>query len=611
MDPLLPLAVAVPLAMAAALSASSSYLKRRRRLLDSLTIATAVAVAAMVLVVTVRASGGHEIYWFAGIHPHLGVALGIDFAVDGINGGIASMASLLVVAAMVFSWRYFESVSTWFHVLMLVFLAGMVGFSLTGDIFDLFVWFEVMGVAAYGLTAYRAEERGPLQGALNFAITNSVAAYLSLSGIAILYAHTGALNMAQIGATLSRHPPSGVVVVAFLLVIIGLLTKGSIVPFHFWLADAHAVAPTPVCVLFSGVMVELGLYGVARVYWSMFAGALGHRAAITSLFLALGTLTALVGALYCYRQRHVKRLLAFSTISHVGLFLIGFALLTPLGLAGAAVYVVGHGLVKAALFLCAGAVLHRLHSVDETALHGRGRELRVTGAVFVLAALGLADLPPFGTFLGAGWIGDSAALRGDPWVTAVVMVASIIVGGAVLRVAGGVFYGLGDPPPFDARLEQGAEEETGETEGGRRKVPVTMLAPAIVLVCVAISLGVLPGLGDVVQRAALQFEDQAGYVATVLHGAAAGHLARPSAPGSTGVTVLSVATALGTAAGSVLLALASLYRRRITAWRLSDALTARVVSLLDGLQSGIVNDYITWLVVGVACIGGVLAFSIR
>ena len=96
--------------------------------------------------------------------------------------------------------------ATFYHALMLIFLAGMTGFCLTGDIFDLFVWFELMGVAAYALTAYRPEERGPLQGALNFAITYSVGAYLSLSGIGLIYGRTGALNMAQIGAYIGRHP---------------------------------------------------------------------------------------------------------------------------------------------------------------------------------------------------------------------------------------------------------------------------------------------------------------------------------------------------------------------------------------------------------------------
>jgi multicomponent Na+:H+ antiporter subunit D len=610
-DQLLPLTVAVPLLTAAAVSAARPLLGDRRRVLDAVAIGAAASVAVMLVIVMVRAAGGDQVYWFGGFRPARGIAIGIDFEAGSLSAGLASMAAVLVTVAMTFSWRYFQRVATYFHALMLIFLAGMTGFCLTGDIFDMFVWFELMGVAAYALTAYRPEERGPLQGALNFAITNSVGAYLSLSGIALIYGRTGALNMAQIGAHIGRHPPDGLVTVAFVLIISGLLIKSAIVPFHFWLADAHAVAPTPVCVLLSGVMVELGLYGIARVYWSMFGQALGHRAAISHVFLALGVLTAVVGALFCFRERHIKRLLAFSTISHAGMFLAGIALLTPLGLAGAAVYVVGHGLVKAALFLCTGIVLHRLGSVNETWLHGRGRHLRATGVVFTLAALGLADLPPFATFLGKGFIDESAWAHGLPWVTGVFIACSVLAGGAVLRVAGGVFYGLGDAPSEDPDMAEMAAEETSETESGKQRTPLTMIIPPTVLVGCAAVIGLITRLGPAVEAAAIRFEDQAGYNATVLAGAHIAHPAAPAAAESTSLTLSAVLTGTGSVIGALVLAFLALYWRRLPLLRRGYEPGAGLTAPIQRFQSGVINDYVTWIVLGLAAIGGVLALIIR
>ncbi len=611
MDQLLALAVTVPLIVAAGVSAAGPAFRKRRPVLDSIAILTAACVTAMLAVVMARAAGRGQVYWFAGFRPVHGVAIGVDFAVGPLNAGLACLAALLVTAAMVSSWRYFERVATYYHALMLVFLAGMTGFCLTGDIFDLFVWFELMGVAAYALTAYRPEERGPVQGALNFALTNSVGAYLSLSGIGLLYGRTGALNMAQIGRDLARHRPDGLVVVAFVLILAGLLVKSAVVPFHFWLADAHAVAPTPVCVLFSGVMVELGLYGIARVYWSMFGDGLGHRGAISAVFLTLGLLTAVVGALFCFRERHLKRLLAFSTISHAGMFLAGLSWLTPLGLTGAAVYVLGHGLVKAALFLCTGIVLHRLGSVNETWLHGRGRRLPVTGAIFTLAALGLADLPPFGTYLGKGWIEDTGSARGAPWAAAVLIACSILVGGAVLRVAGGVFYGLGDPPAEDPDMAQAASEETSETGEGRQRTPLTMIIPPAVLVIAAIAVGLLPHLGAVVQTAAVRFQDQHAYNAAVLSGVDLAHPAAPQAAESTAVTLADVLSGAGSAAGGLLLAALALYWRRIPLLRRGTGPDLVLAGPVRRFQSGVVNDYITWLVIGLTGLGAALALTIH
>jgi multicomponent Na+:H+ antiporter subunit D len=610
-DQLLALVVAVPLLAAAAITAAGPLLGRRRRLLDAVAIAVAAATTVMLVLIMVRTAGEDQVYWFAGFRAAHGIAVGIDFEAGSLSAGLAALAAVLVTAAMTFSWKYFQGVATYYHTLMLTFLAGMTGFCLTGDIFDLFVWFELMGVSAYALTAYRPEERGPIQGALNFAITNSVGAYLSLSGIALIYGRTGALNMAQIGAYIDRHPPDGLVAVAFLLIISGLLIKSAIVPFHFWLADAHAVAPTPVCVLFSGVMVELGLYGIARVYWSVFGQALGHRAAISHILLTLGVLTAVVGALFCFRERHVKRLLAFSTISHAGVFLTGIAVLTPLGLAGTAVYVIGHGLVKAALFLCTGIVLHRLGSINETSLHGRGRHLRATGVIFTLAGLGLADLPPFASFLGKGYIDESTWAHGLPWVMPVFLACTILVGGAVLRVAGGVFYGLGDAPSEDPRMAEMAAEETSETDTGKQRTPLTMIIPPAALVLAAIAFGLIPPLGHLVQTAATRFEDEVGYNATVLAGA---HIAHPVALAPAepaGVTLSDVLTGVGSTIGALILAFLALYWRRLPLLRRGYEPGAGLTAPIQRFQSGVVNDYVTWLVLGLACLGGVLALTIR
>jgi multicomponent Na+:H+ antiporter subunit D len=611
MDQLYALSVAVPLLAAAAILAARPLLSGHRRVLDLVAVLASASVAVMLAFLVARTYRGDSVYWFAGFRPVRGVAIGIDFAAGPLSAGLACLGAVLMTASLVFSWRYFTQVGTYFHALMLTFLAGMTGFCLTGDVFDLFVWFELMGVSAYALTAYRPEERGPIQGALNFAITNSVGAYLSLTGIALIYARTGALNMAQIARYVGHHPPDGLVVVSFLLIIAGLLVKGAIVPFHFWLADAHAVAPTPVCVLFSGVMVELGLYGIARVYWSVYGTALGHRAAISHVFLALGVLTAVVGALFCFRERHIKRLLAFSTISHAGMFLAGFALLTPLGLAGAAMYVLSHAFVKAALFLGAGIVLHRLRSVNETWLHGRGRHLRVTGAVFTLAAFGLADLPPFGTFLGKGWIDDSA---GGAWLAAVFCVCTVLAAGAVLRVAGGVFYGLGDPPREDPRMAEEASEETGETDSGRQHTPLSMIVPAAAMVTLALAAGIaglVPRFAPGLEAAAVRFQDQPAYITTVLTGAPVAHATAiaPAAPAD--VTPASVATSVCSVLGAVLLALAALYWRRLPLLRRGYEPGSGFTGVIRRFQSGVINDYVTWAVAGIACLGGVLALIVR
>src|SRR5919201_6495420 len=171
MGNLAPLAVAVPLLTAAAITAFAAFVGPRVD--DAVGIAAAAATAVICLLLLVHVSGHTQVYWFGGWRTSDGAAIGIAFTVDPFSAALASLAAVLVTAALVFSWRYFDEVGSLFHTLMLVFLAGMVGFALTGDLFNMFVFFELMGVAAFALTAYRIEATGPLQGSINFAVTNS------------------------------------------------------------------------------------------------------------------------------------------------------------------------------------------------------------------------------------------------------------------------------------------------------------------------------------------------------------------------------------------------------------------------------------------------------
>ena len=221
----------------------------------------------------------------------------------------------------------------------------------------------------------------------------------------------------------------------------------------------------------------------------------------------------------------------------------------------------------------------------------------------------------FGTFLGKGWITDSAdSVAGGPWLTAVFCACTVLTAGAVLRVAGGVFYGLGDPPGEDPAMAAEANEETGETESGRQRTPLTMLVPLCVLTVLGVAAGIaamVPRCAAALESAAARFEDQPAYLSLVLNGGRAVHpvTVYPQAPPD--VTAASVITALCSAAGAVLLALTALYWRRLPVLRRGYEPGSGLTGVIRGFQSGVINDYITWLVAGVAALGGILALIVR
>jgi multicomponent Na+:H+ antiporter subunit D len=580
------LAVVVPLVAAALLAGTTSL--RARRVADVVAVTAAAASAGLCLALLARTSDHAIVAWLGGWRPRGGVALGIDLYADPLAAGLAGFAALLTVAALLVAWHQVDTAGHLFHALVLTFLAGMVGLCLSGDLFTAFVFFELMSVSAYALAGFRVEERAPVEGSLSFAVTNSVGSLMLLFGIALVYGRTGALNLAQVGAALGGRSPDALVAVAFALVACGFFVKAAIVPFHFWMADAYAVAPTSICLLFAGAMSELGLYGVARVYWTAFAGPLGpHAEALRDVLLVLGLVTALLGGVMCAAQRHLKRLAAFATIAHMGILLCGIALLSHASLAGVAVFVVGDGLVKASLFVSIGALEHRRGSVDEAALYGRGRDLKALGTVFAVAGLALAALPPFGPFLGRAMIEDAASTQGLGWVSPILVVASALVGGGVLRVVRTVFLGRGPVPPRHPACREAVAEET-ELERGR--APWATVATGTTLLALGLAWGLVPGLVDAATHAAARFTDHAGYVAGVLGGSAHG------APAPAGEAPTAAAWLYGLASTTLAVGFA--------------LLRTMPEGPLRALHSGRIGDYVAWTAVGAAAIASVFALTL-
>ncbi|MFI9722033.1 complex I subunit 5 family protein [Streptomyces sp. NPDC052396] len=584
MGRMLPLIVAVPLLGAALLVSTGRRMPRP----VAETLACACAAVSTALGLALLARGTTDVVWVGDWPPQGGHSVGIVLTGDRTGLGLATLTSLLIVSVLAYSWRYFDEPPRGhagaFPALILLFQAGMCGFALTGDLFNAFVFFELMGVVGYALTGYRVEQARPVQGALAFGFLNSLGGYASLLGIGLLYARTGELGMAQAGRALDASPHrDALVITAFVLVLTGLLVKAAAVPFHFWLPDAHAVAPTPVCMLLSGVMVEMGVYGVARVSVTVFGGPGGVPAEdIGRALLVLGVAGALTGAVMCWQQRHIKRLLAFSTVAHTGLFLTGVALLSPRGMTGTSLYILGHAGAKAALFACTGVLLDRYGSVDELELHGRGRELPVIGALFTVGGLALAGLPPFGTGLGKALVEEESG-----WLPVLFVTVSAVTGGAVLRVAARVFAGAGRcAPERHAEDETSGEDEEPETSRPVRRAPWPMVVVAGLLLAGALAVGTVPGLARGAGVAGAHFADHAGYMAVVLDGLrwpGGGTVETAWTWQGAALDLLSVALAGGLAALGVR--------------RPAPALPA--LRPLRHLHSGHVGDYVAWTAAGI------------
>ena len=404
--------------------------------------------------------------------------------------------------------------------------------------------------------------------------------------------------MAQIGMQLGSRRDS-LVTIACAFMVSGFLIKAAIVPFHFWLPDAHSVAPTPVCVMFSGLMVELGAYAVLRISIVLFGAAVAPpHAAMRITLLALGSLSVIWCGLMCFAQHHLKRILAFSTASHAGAMLLGIAIGTPAAVTGWLLYLFSHAMAKGGLFFLAGILLHRLRSMSEPALHARGRPLKFTGLLWLAGGFALAGFPPFG--IGDGEDLIAASVHGhalEMWISFLFFFTGAMTAGAVFRIFLRVFMGVGSKSPSDPASRIGEKpEDKGEEE---REVPARLFVPALICIFLSAAPEAIAHSKEALLFVVNRFVSQQAYIHAIYGQPFT--LAAATLPATAGLARDGAALFF-----AALLASAAVFAKRLPRrLRLASSLEGRL-SLFRQLQSGHPGDYVVWAMVGFVFVGGCL-----
>jgi formate hydrogenlyase subunit 3/multisubunit Na+/H+ antiporter MnhD subunit len=370
------------------------------------------------------------------------------------------------LAAAVYASGYFGSAAMQarFWPLWLLLVTALHALFLAGDVFNLYVTLELVGLAAVALAAL-AGSRAAVAAALRYLLMGLLGSLAFLAGVVLLYAGYGTLDMFELARRLSTEPTAGI---ALALMTAGLLIKSALFPLHFWLPAAHANAPAPVSAALSALVVKAAFYLVLRLWFDVFDATL-HDTALW-LFGALGAVAVLWGSWQAWRAERLKLLAAYSTVAQLGYLFLFLPLLAALpsghernlAFGALVLFALTHGFAKSALFLGAGVIQQRAGHDRIAELGGTARALPVTTFVVALAGIALIGLPPSGSFL-AKWQLLSSAISVGQWLwPPVIAVGSLLAGAYVFRVLGYAFApGEGVGPAL---------------VGGREEIPALLLA---------------------------------------------------------------------------------------------------------------------------------------
>lgn len=491
MTDLLALPVALPLVGAAL----TLLLRRRRGLQRSLALAILVASLGACIALLVEVDRNGIVANQVGAWP---APFGITLVVDMFSAMMLVVSAAVVLLVHVFAIHQKEDdeLSPFFDPVYLTLAAGVSWAYVTGDLFNLFVAFEITLVSSYVLITLGGR-RAQVRTGMTYVVLNLLGSTMFLATVGLVYAATGTVNMADLIGKFDTIPV-GLRTALGLMLLIAFGVKAAVFPLFSWLPDSYPTAPSPITAVFAGLLTKVGVYAIIRTQTFYFAG---DRSASVLLMLIAGS-TMVVGILGAIAQNDMKRILSFDIVSQVGYMLMGLSFFTVAGLAGAIFFIVHHIPVKTGLFLVSGIVEHSSGTASLRRLSGLGRILPFTAALFLLVALSLVGIPPFSGFVAKLALVE-AGFGIDQWtIVGASLLVSLLTLFLMLKIWSGVFWGPVEPIPGS---------------GPPRRPPWTMLAATagMVALTLAIALGgnTVYGWSDQASRTLLEPDE---YVKAVL-----------------------------------------------------------------------------------------------
>jgi multicomponent Na+:H+ antiporter subunit D len=516
LTPLVPLVVMLPL-----LGAASALILGKRPVLQrifAITALSAVLLIGIVLLIVVDDSVPLVVEVGAWQAP-----FGIVLVVDRLAALMLVISATVLLAVLVFSVGQGladgdrETPVSIYYPTYLVLAAGVFTAFIAGDLFNLYVGFEILLVSSYVLiTLGGTRER--IRAGVTYIVVSLLSSLLFLASIAMIYGAVGTVNIAQISVRMAEIP-TDVQIVLHLMLLTAFGIKAAVFPLSFWLPDSYPTAPAPVTAVFAGLLTKVGVYAIIRTETVLFPGP-----ELNTALMVLALLTMVIGVLGAVAQADIKRMLSFTLVSHIGYMILGVSLGTAAGTAAAIFYIVHHIVVQATLFLAAGLIERSGGSTSITKLGGLLKAAPVIAVLFFLPALNLGGIPPFSGFIGKLALFEATAEQGTPLAWVLIgagALVSLLTLYALVRVWNMAFWRpAADVEGYDSSLlDNVAEAPHARTVQATRSIPRLMVVATAGMVVVSLALTVFAGpLYGIATRAGENLEGPSFYVDTVFPG---------------------------------------------------------------------------------------------